>query len=168
MKAAICVVVALGAVVIAAAPAEAGTVHRDTTVAEVNKAGTELTTAITSYLQSGSQKPPTNNADWKKFFNRTGSLAADLSQKFKHWTALLAKARSEGHPTPAKLRRYVAAMKVWIGDQVEQARLSRGCYISTTGFASTNAAASCYAKLLSKNGGRWQADAERLNSLGSK
>ena len=80
MKAAICVVVALGAVVIAAAPAEAGTVHRDTTVAEVNKAGTELTTAITSYLQSGSQKPPTNNAGLEEVFQsdrltRCGSLA---------------------------------------------------------------------------------------------
>jgi hypothetical protein len=136
--------------------------YGETTVADVNAAGAKLNAAIGTYLKSGNRQPPADSAGWKSFFDHEDALLADLSAQYKHWKALLNKARSDGHQPLTRVKQYASAMGIWVRDQLEQERLSRGCYISSAGFASRDAAGACYQNLFSENGDRWNADTRRL------
>jgi hypothetical protein len=132
---------------------------------QVDRAAAELDAAISSYLSTSVAGPPSNPSTWSAFFDAGDRRVADLRRKFDSWVSLSNKRIATGHLPQQGLgafRTYKQALAIWVADQDEQARLSRGCFEQSGSFADAASAGTCYSQLVATNGARWQADADRL------
>jgi hypothetical protein len=135
---------------------------------QVDRAAAALSAAIKSYLSINLSGPPSDPSTWSAFFDAADARVADLSHKFDVWVSLTKKRIAAGHRPQPGFRTYQQAVGVWVADQEEQAKLSRGCFEQSGSFVDVASAAACYRQMLATNGARWQADGDRVGQLAQR
>ena len=128
---------------------------------DLRSATNDLSEAVDEYLSISQTTPPTTAAPWEEFYETGSSKLAAIRSSYENWVFLVDEAPTE---VSDRLTEFKDALLVWIEDQEEQARLSKGCFDLSDSYAAPDVALACFTAQREDHGSRWIASATRVRN----